>query len=696
MIKNNKNKAQEVLNAMLLPIKEVKENIIANKNLTQLHKNSLLQIVCDFETYQNRYDYKEALKTIAQLMQPYQNKTQSVVCQDGKQIEMPIGTKTMPYLIKQVLFYIVVMCKKYHNINQKEILAILKENGVIVSHNFFSGNLPVTPTQYIQMIKHTQTECPIKYKGKKEGKLGVAIKHLAYQAGKYNNFVDIFGGSASATLAVSKRKGVTYVYNEKNEVLYHLIKIISDEKKYIHLIDALNSLKLDLEGKGEWLEDIDWDEEIELYYSSKRNNDKKEAIIIYDNVSNIDLEFSEVISYMKEIKRDVLEESEEFKLFFEDKIYTKKELLEEIFIDLGSNYMKDAGLFMSFLYHFRLIHYYSGKKMDSLVGTVYKGTKDTIETVTINHRLEQFMQYRFYKYYAYFFNLLKEENKEYTKEKEILYAVAELYIQFFRCNGDVGVSSILRMLYIPEEKNSVSSDWKQFLSQDFSKTIKEVHDILNLVEIENKEYDEIVSMFQNKKTLFYSDSPYIMTSDYIDEVNGVSEFTKLDIQRLIDGLFGNYFATELGEDVEKKRKEIVATKKLKVQSNDKFIFSCRAIKSFRNNSKNKKKLQKDNQIILEYVFGTFLDYVIQCNANLYVLAIETKEQSVVDLIKQNKKVEIMITNFEIFSFEDNLAGKETKFVVYSFEQFFKILTENTNMKIEKEGIKEFFVKFQRY
>lgn len=687
MIKNNKNKAQEVLNSMLLPVKEVKENIIANKNLTELHKNNLLQMVCDFESYESKYDYKEALKIIAQIMQPYQNKTKSVVCQDGKQVEMPVGAKAMPYLIKQVLFYIVVMCKQYHNMNQKEILAILKENGIIVSHNFFSGNLPVTPIQYIQMMEHTQKESPIKYKGKKEGKLGIAIKHLAYQAGKYNNFVDIFGGSASATLAVSKRKGVTYVYNEKNKMMYHLIKIISDEKKYIRLIDALNSLKLDLEGKGEWLEDIDWDEEIELYYSSKRNNDKKEDIIIYDNVSNIDLEFSEVISYMKEIQQDLLQESEEYELFFEGNQYTKKQLLETIFMNFGVETWEDSNLFMSFLYHFPLIHYYSGKRMDSLVGTVYKGTKGTVETVTINHRLEQFMQYRFYKYYAYFSNLLKEENKEYTKEKEILYAVAQFYIQFFRCNGDVGVSSILRMLYVPEEKNTVSNDWKRFLSQDFSKMIKEVHHILNPVEIQNKEYYEIVSLFHNKKTLFYSDSPYIMTSDYIDEVNGVSEFTKLDTQRLIDGLFGNYFATKSEEYIGEKRKEVIEIKKLKVKSSDKFIFSCRAIKSFRNNSKNTKKLQKDNQIILKYVFGTFLDYVIQCNTSLYVLAIEAKKQSVVDLIKENKKVEIMITNFEIFPFEDKLAGKETKFVVYSFEQFFKILIENTNMKIEKEEIK---------
>ena len=238
--------------------------------------------------------------------------------------------------------------------NQKEILAILKENGIIVSHNFFSGNLPVTPIQYIQMMGHTQTESPIKYKGKKEGDLGIAIKHLAYQAGKYNNFVDIFGGSASATLAVSKRKGVTYVYNEKNKMMYHLIKIISDEKKYIRLIDALNSLKLDLEGKGEWLEDIDWDKEIELYYSSKRNNDKKEDIIIYDNVSNIDLEFSEVISYMKEIQQDLLQESEEYELFFEGNQYTKKQLLETIFMNFGVETWEDSNLFMSFLYIFSL------------------------------------------------------------------------------------------------------------------------------------------------------------------------------------------------------------------------------------------------------------------------------------------------------------------------------------------------------
>ncbi len=681
----NQNKIQELLDSMLFPINEVKENRNANESLSQAQKEFLWGIINDFETYQKTYDYKKALEQIAVLMKPYENQTETVMFQDGTERKIPVRVKAMPYLIKQVLFYIVVMCKRYHKVKQKEILRILSENNINVSHNFFSGNLPVTPNQYIQMIEHRQFDYPIKYKGKKDGKLGVAIKHLAYQAGKYNTFVDIFGGSGAATIAVSKRKEVTYIYNEKNKMLYNLIAVISDEKMYLELISALESLKVDLKGDGEWLEDIDFDEEIETYYYSKKSNDRKEEIIVFDNSSDMDVELSDTISYMKEIQKDLLEESEDFTLFFEGEDYTKQWLLETLFIDFGPAYMKDFGLFMSFIYNFRLIHYYAGKKMDLIQGEVYKSRKNTTEYVNLTRRLKEFQQYRFYKYYAYFFNLLRKEQKTDLEGQQVLYAVAELYIQFFRCNGEPGVSPILRMLWIQEENNSVSKDWERFLSQDFSKAIKQLHIALERVKIENKEYYEIMSMFQNKKTLFYSDSPYIVTSDYKDEVNGVTAFTSLDMQRLIDGLFGNSFETTT------IREKVLKEKKLTIQSNNKFIFSCRAVKTFKTGSRKKKKLQEENQIILDYVFGTFLDYIIQCNGTLYVLVIEMKEKTLADFIKQDKVAEVMITNFEIFSFSDKSVDKKTRFVVYSFEEFWKILINNTDRKIEKEGITEFFV-----
>ena len=133
------------------------------------------------------------------------------------------------------------------------------------------------------------------------------------------------------------------------------------------------------------------------------------------------------------------------------------------------------------------------------------------------------------------------------------------------------------------------------------------------------------------------------------------------MQHLIDGLFGNRFETTT------IREKVLKEKKLTLRSNNKFIFSCRAVKTFKTGSRKKEKLQEENQIILDYVFGTFLDYIIQCNVALYVLVIETETKTLADFMKQDNVVELMITNFEIFSFQDKLVDKKTKFVVYSFE-----------------------------
>lgn len=91
----------------------------------------------------------------------------------------------------------------------------MKFKGVSITHNFFT-RLGHTPTQYQAMDAHKIPKSVISYMGAKRGGLGIAIKNLVYQAGEYDTFYDIFGGSGAASLAVNKISKKNYIYNELN------------------------------------------------------------------------------------------------------------------------------------------------------------------------------------------------------------------------------------------------------------------------------------------------------------------------------------------------------------------------------------------------------------------------------------------------------------------------------------------------
>lgn len=92
----------------------------------------------------------------------------------------------------------------------------------------------VTPTQYIAKELFQQPEMLLKYKGNKDGALGIAIKNIVYQAGKYDVFVDIFGSSGAASAAVAKNKDADYVYNEKNISSFNIQKNIRYDIQHVN------------------------------------------------------------------------------------------------------------------------------------------------------------------------------------------------------------------------------------------------------------------------------------------------------------------------------------------------------------------------------------------------------------------------------------------------------------------------------
>ena len=198
-----------------------------------------------------------------------------------------------------------------------------------------------------------------------------------------------------------------------------------------------------------------------------------------------------------------------------------------------------------------------------------------------------------------------------------------------------------------------------------------------------------------RKTLFYSDSPYVATADYEDDKQGIVGFGADKMEELIKAL---------GE------------------SGKKFIFSCRAVKNFLRGENTTKKIEEANRKIMGGVHEKFSEYFLSEGKPLFVLAIEEQaalvrkngekvfapiirkknkkalavsirkkakkalstsirkkaKKDLAALIRENKVAEIMITNFKICDFEDKNHCPKTRFQVYTFKKFMEIVKKNAN------------------
>lgn len=196
----------------------------------------------------------------------------------------------MPSVIKQVLFYTGVACKINKMASLEELHKFIESNGLNISHNFFSK---IGVSAYVDMLLYRQPKMLFNYAGQKHGELGVALKHLIYQAGSYDVFVDIFGGSGAASVAFPRRSNSVYVYNDLNKDLANLFDIIADDKKHLVLIDYLTKLQEDLKGeRWEWNPfGFDFKEEARDYYNNRESrNTDNEMRIIKDSDSELEID----------------------------------------------------------------------------------------------------------------------------------------------------------------------------------------------------------------------------------------------------------------------------------------------------------------------------------------------------------------------------------------------------------------------
>ncbi len=642
--------ARELLDSMLIPFAKNKRNINANEKLSSQDKDILYDIIINFENNSGKYDYDQALQAIVPIMKKFLKPASNIKNTKGKRIVR--NPATMPFLIKQVLFFIAVSCIE-HKIsakavdNQKYILDKLNSylGNTPVSHNFFS-KMHTTPTQYVQMKNYCQPEeLHINYMGQKNGDLAVAIKNLVYQSGKYDIFCDIFGGSGAALLSVDRRKDSKYVYNELSLRVYNLFSVLLDDTMYKELITELSILQEYLNGDGAYLnEDFDFITEIEQFFNSRRGKRTENEINIKENgAEEFELDYDEIWEHMLYFKNIILELQDDFSIEFNGIIYDRDKLLADIFPDALSNNKYNIGYesYMSFIKNYRLIR--------KLIDYFVLDSTYMIEGIDKSEKVHK--QFRFYLYYAYFTNLLNNKNSISSGE-EVRCAVAEIFLQSLATHDSVDVSAVLRMNYEDSDKGNKALQPKNFLEKPFKDIIPKVHELVKGTICESEDCIAVIDKYKHtseligikhNRPLFYSDSPYSGTKGY-SKTNGVPPFTPDKMKDLILALSN---------------------------SGDKFIFSCRAVKSFKKGSKTGNKLKELDQYISANVFNYFSAEFLEKNKKLWVLAIENSDETLKDLVENNKIAEIMITNFEIVDFKK--VTSKSVFKVYTFEEFLQIL-----------------------
>jgi len=694
--------SQLLLNGMLPPFKRFARSIKANDDIFGIDKAKLYEIVGDCLGGKENYKVKRGLVSLAPIIVKYSKQGSD-----------------LPFLIKQVMFCLTVNCVKYERTDkwtQEKVLAFLNGAGVSNIHNFFT-KLGYTPTKYWNTFKEEIPAPVVGYMGQKKGELGVAVRNLVYQAGKYDVFYDVFGGSGAASLAVSRIAGATYVYNELNNVVFNLFSVIADKALHLELIKALRVLQKYIYEGGEQLGDTDLDSFVANYFKNVTNESDIE--ILAKGYTDFGLEAYGTNKFMYEVYDSISDKPESFVMVAEDGTeYTRQELLDLFQIPENAD-ISDLrfSIMFAFLRNHTLLFDYAknctGLMMSSDLPD-YKPDSNGLYTDNLNVIDQKFAyrQIRCYTYFAYFNELLKANNI--PQDKKVLFAVGEIFRHFFAFSGRTGETSILSTL---RRSYPLDGQWDKkgsyiisdFIEFDFAKRIKEVHNIIEGTVCMRKDFSSILK--ENKdfdSPLYYVDPPYVATTGY-EEKNKVAKFTKADMEKLIHGLVdsGDKFIYSC-RAVKDKSKEIdsnkttEAARKLMLKANEDFakagqkttIVTDEEERAKALMKRAKDKIAKANEQIFSSVFAVFAEYIALGKVDdFYVLAIKNpisqasksvkKEEDAYTLpwsIRHNQMMELMITNFEICSFADE-AYPNIDYTVYKFTDFLGYLLKYANVNL---------------
>lgn len=634
-------KIQKELDYILPPLNRFGRAKKANILLSDKEKAELYDVVDSFNK-DNKNWYLESIDKVVSIIKKHPEFDD--YAKGYNEDETPLVSTEMPLFVKQVLFYIYYVTKNNNrDIRTKLFLSDLESVGLKKTKKLLNVG-GMTPEGYFDMVKYQQPANPCLYKGQKKDELAYAIKNLAYQAGAYSYFVDIFGGSAAATTALYPQDRVKQVYNEKNLAVYNLMKVLATDD-YKELKKAIHYLKEDL-----------W---------------------------NTDYSFSPyfgVSDFFKTINSNNLNEGERevfakwgLKFEFEEKSVEKciSSLNDKLFQllpvnisidDYDINTMQSWKSYDDFREHYKTIEkaesllktkYFNNNRVSRVNGNIVDGKKIVYRDYFYGWYKINVIQVKALIYYLYFNNIRYDE-----RANNVERAVGEIFLHNLSTQGDIISSSILG--FDRDELDNKRNELRKFLSDDFNEIVDMFHERVKRCEtkklLRNCDFKEVINEFANigAGVLFYSDSPYDSTSDYKDEDAMVNAFTPNDMSTLISML---------------------------KNSNKKFIFSMRAVGT----GKDIKERKKVTKSIYKNVFEVFKEKKIK---NLHVLCILKKQDSSENsksdreqLIENYKNgvsnCEIMLTNYQIAEFKEWRKSKTSKtiykFEVYKFADFMKII-----------------------
>lgn len=487
---------------------------------------------------------------------------------------------------------------------------------------------------------------PCKYKGQKQGELAMIINNLAEQAGVYTYYVDLFGGSGSATAALYQRDDIRQVYNELHRTVYNYFEVISGDK-YEELKDAIRNIQEDLKSV-----DFDFDRiyKFDMQSTIHRYTEYK--------VDNQDSASEDVISREKHLSdminsKFTFDEAKvsEFMANFPSKVDFYVNNSEKKIPDgLDLDEVKTWNTKEDFYNHFDSIKMVS----DALLARFFnvdeiQGVDSNGKSRTYDDYLWDVRQAKALGYFAHFY-LLRNDGKGISDDKKVEYAVGEIFLQYMNTHDDIRSSAI-----VPENGrnlrvNSFVDD--EVICENIDSFHKRVYQCNQDGLLRNSDFSEVIKEFAEKEetALFYIDSPYAGTSDYKDEVNGITKFESEDMQKLI---------------------------RMLIESNQKFIFSMRAVIT----GGNKSAKIKGNKELKENVYNQFAKYAEADGKKLQVLVILDQGKELADCIKKSEVVEIMVTSFPVEGTNIEIYKASTvskyKSIAYDFSEYMAILEENT-------------------
>lgn len=389
--------------------------------------------------------------------------------------------KTVPTKIRQLIAYSIYYYNRYEFEPKKSQKELLEELGL---RKNMTQKWGMQPLQLLECENYEHPVNPAGYKGVKSGNLGRAIRLLEYQAGSYKNFVDLFGGSGTASTAVPYNKSKRYFCNELGDHNFIYLKVLHDKNLFDEFLTAL----------------------LEVHENMKNGN------------------FPAEICYAK------IE-------YYEDEYRKKKK-------------RKNGGIKKETMDKYNKVRNRGGS--DYAVLTYWRMFRNIMWGISFDCMLTD------------------DATPMWSYETSI--ALSEFFVEKFSLNG-VARESIDGGLDINIQKSKRIRNFLELDEEQIRKSFNDFHKRFKSASLLNSDALELIKLHNNLPTnesiLYYSDSPYLLTSGYNydnnDDDNNNDDFSTDDMKNLITALYN---------------------------SGQRFIFSCRY---------NKKPNMTDNEVLFKGV-----------------------------------------------------------------------------------------------